>query len=128
MLAYNLFKLIHVGTVYVTFGLFLVRGVWMLLDSPRLQDRWVKIVPHLNDTLLLAAAIGMLIVGGMNPFAQPWLLVKIVGLLLYIWLGTMALKRGRTKAQRTLYFVAALATIGYIIAVAVTKQAIPGVI
>ncbi|MDD5364590.1 MAG: SirB2 family protein [Gallionellaceae bacterium] len=127
-MAYTLLKLIHVGTVYITFGLFLVRGIWMLLDSPRLQDRWVKVVPHLNDTLLLTAAIAMLVVGGLNPISHPWLLVKIIGLLLYIWLGTMALKRGRTKGQRTLYFVAALATIGYIIAVAVTKQVIPGLI
>ncbi|MFA5083743.1 MAG: SirB2 family protein [Hydrogenophilaceae bacterium] len=127
-MAYTLLKLIHVGTVYITFGLFLVRGIWMLLDSPRLQDRWVKVVPHLNDTLLLTAAIAMLVVGGLNPITNPWLLVKITGLLLYIYLGTMALKRGRTKGQRTLYFIAALATIGYIIAVAVTKQVIPGVI
>ncbi|TCJ16502.1 regulator SirB [Parasulfuritortus cantonensis] len=125
---YTLLKLIHVGTVYITFGLFLTRGIWMLLDSPRLQDRWVKVVPHLNDTLLLTAAIGMLVTGGLNPFFHPWLLVKIGGLLLYIYLGTMALKRGRTKLQRAGYFVAALATIGYIIAVAVTKQVIPGLI
>lgn len=127
-MGYQLLKLIHVGTVYITFGLFLVRGIWMLLDSPRLQDRWVRVVPHLNDTLLLTAAIAMLVVGGLNPLVHPWLLVKIFGLLLYIYLGTMALKRGRTKGQRTLYFVAALAVIGYIIAVAVTKQVIPGVI
>lgn len=125
---YSLLKQIHVGTVYITFGLFLLRGIWMLLDSPRLQDRWVRIVPHINDTLLLTAAIGMLITVGLNPLAQPWLLAKITGLLLYIWLGTMALKRAKTKLQRTLFFVAALATIGYLIAVAVTKQAIPGVI
>ncbi|MFZ5484083.1 MAG: SirB2 family protein [Pseudomonadota bacterium] len=125
---YALLKLIHAGTVYITFGLFLVRGVWMLLDSPRLQDRWVRVVPHLNDTLLLTAAIAMLVVGGLNPLTNPWLIAKILGLLLYIGLGTMALKRGKTKGQRTLYFVAALATIGYLIAVAVTKQVIPGVI
>ena len=127
-MAYTLLKLIHVGTVYITFGLFLVRGIWMLLDSPRLQDRWVRVVPHLNDTLLLTAAIAMLVVNGINPIEHAWLLVKIVGLLLYIYLGTMALKRGKTKASRTLYFIAALATIGYIIAVAVTKQIIPGLL
>jgi uncharacterized membrane protein SirB2 len=127
-MGYAVLKLIHVGTVYITFGLFLVRGIWMLLDSPKLQERWVRVMPHLNDTLLLTAAVGMLIVNELNPLTHPWLLVKIGGLLLYIYLGTMALKRGKTKAQRTLYFVAALATIGYIIAVAVTKQVIPGVL
>jgi uncharacterized membrane protein SirB2 len=127
-MAYSLLKLIHVGTVYITFGLFLVRGVWMLLDSPRLQDRWVKVVPHLNDTLLLTAAIAMIVVGDLSFSDNPWLIAKISGLLAYIGLGTLALKRGKTKGQRAAYFVAALATVGYIIAVAVTKQAIPGVL
>lgn len=122
---YAILRLIHIGTVYITLGLFVTRGIWMLLDSPRLRERWVKVVPHLNDTLLLTAAVGMLIAGDLNPLVHPWLLVKIAGLLLYIYLGTMALKRGKTKTRRILYFVAALATIGYIIAVAVTKQSIP---
>jgi uncharacterized membrane protein SirB2 len=127
-MTYTLLKLIHVGTVYITFGLFLVRGVWMLLDSPRLQDRWVKVVPHLNDTLLLTAAIAMVVVAELSLLDNPWLIAKIAGLLAYIGLGTMALKRGRTKARRAAYFLAALASIGYIIAVAVTKQVIPGLV
>lgn len=125
---YATLKLIHIGTVYVTFGLFLLRGLWMLMGSPRLKDRRVKVAPHLNDTLLLTAAIAMLVVGGLNPIEQPWLIAKIAGLLAYIGLGTMALKRGRTKASRALWFAAALASIGYIIAVAVTKQVVPGVL
>ncbi len=127
-MAYTLLKLIHIGTVYITFGLFLARGVWMLLDSPRLQERWVKVVPHLNDTLLLTAAIGMIIVGDLSLTQNPWLIAKISGLLAYILLGAMALKRGETKAQRAAYFIAALAVFGYIIAVAVTKQVIPGLL
>lgn len=122
---YSLLRLVHVATVYVTLALFLLRGVWMLRDSPRLAQRWVKIVPHLNDTLLLAAAIGMLVVAEMNPLAQPWLLAKILGLLAYIGLGTVALKRGRTKPLRVKAFVAALGVFAYIVAVAVTKQVVP---
>jgi uncharacterized membrane protein SirB2 len=124
---YTLLKLIHAGTVYITFGLFLARGLWMLLDSPRLQERWVKVVPHLNDTLLLTAAIAMVVVGDLSLTQNPWLIAKISGLLAYILLGTMALKRAETKARRAGFFVAALAVFGYIVAVAVTKQVIPGV-
>lgn len=123
---YILLRLLHVGTVYVTLILFLLRGVWMLLDSPRLQQRWVKIIPHVNDTVLLASAIGMLAVAGLNPLQTPWLMAKIVGLLAYIGLGTVALKRGRNKATRVKAFVAALGVFGYIVAVAVTKQVVPG--
>ncbi|NWG86038.1 MAG: SirB2 family protein [Hydrogenophilaceae bacterium] len=117
---------LHLLTIAVSLGLFLLRGYWMLRESPRLQDKWVKIVPHANDTVLLAAAIGMLVVAEVNPLNQPWLLAKIVGLLAYIGLGTVALKRGKTRAVRIKALIAALAVFAYIVAVAVTRQVIPG--
>lgn len=125
-MSYQALKHLHALTVLITIALFLLRGFWMLRDSPRLQARWAKIVPHVNDSLLLAAAIGMLVVGGLNPLDQPWLVAKIVGLLAYILLGTLALKRGQTKAVRIKAFIASLGVLGYIVAVAVTKQAVPG--
>lgn len=125
-MSYTLLRLLHTGTVFVTLALFLLRGFWMLLDSPRLSQRWVRILPHVNDTLLLAAAIGLLVVAKINPLDQPWIMAKIIGLLAYIGLGTVALKGGRTKAVRVKAFVAALGVFAYIVAVAVTKQVVPG--
>ena len=52
----------HRLTVAISLALFVLRGVWRMLDSPMNDRAWVKIVPHVNDTLLLLAAIGMLIV------------------------------------------------------------------
>ncbi len=124
---YPLLRSLHIATVYLTLMLFLLRGVWMLTESPRLQARWVRIVPHINDSLLLLAAIAMLVTSGLNPLQQPWLLAKIIGLLAYIGLGTVALKRGRTKAIRIKALIAALGMFAYILAVAITKQVIPGV-
>ncbi|MGQ9686293.1 MAG: SirB2 family protein [Thiobacillaceae bacterium] len=123
---YTLLRLLHTGTVFVTLALFLLRGIWMLLDSPSLSQRWVRILPHVNDTLLLAAAIGLLLVADLSPLDQPWIMAKIIGLIAYIGLGTVALKRGRTKAIRVMAFVAALGVFAYIVAVAVTKQVVPG--
>jgi uncharacterized membrane protein SirB2 len=125
---YTLLKHLHITTVYITLALFLLRGFWMLIDSPRLQARWVKIVPHANDTLLLAAAIALLATTWGNPLLHPWILAKIVGLLAYIGLGTVAIKRGRSKATRIKAFIAALGVFGYIVAVAVSKQVMPGLI
>ncbi len=123
---YTLLRLLHIGTVYVTLALFLLRGVWMLIDSPQLKRTWVRVLPHINDTLLLAAAIGMLVAAKIDPLGQPWIVAKIIGLLAYIGLGTLALKRGRTKSVRVKAFIAALGVFAYIVAVAVTKQVIPG--
>jgi uncharacterized membrane protein SirB2 len=125
---YPLLRTLHIATVYLTLILFLLRGFWMLVDSPRLDARWARIVPHINDSLLLFAAISMLVVAGLNPLEQPWLLAKILGLLAYIGLGTLALKRGKTKAIRIKALIAALGVFGYILAVAITKQVIPGVV
>lgn len=116
---------IHLVTVGISLALFLLRGAWRLSDSPMLAKKWVKIVPHINDTLLLAAAIGMLIVANLNPLQHDWLMAKIGALLAYIVLGTIALKRGKTPLQRNLAFIGALTAFAYIVAVAVSKQALP---
>ncbi len=123
---YSFFRTLHIATVHLTLILFLLRGAWMLIESPLLNARWARIVPHLNDSLLLVAAIAMLALAGMNPLDQTWLLAKIVGLLAYIVLGTLALKRGKTKSTRVAALIAALAMFGYIMLVAITKQVIPG--
>ena len=125
-MTYTALKYLHALTVVITLVLFLLRGFWMLIDSPRLHARWLKIAPHTNDTLLLSAAIALLVVGGLNPLEQPWIMAKIIGLLAYIGLGTVALKRGGSKAIRVKALIAALGVFAYIVAVAVTKQVIPG--
>lgn len=123
---YALLRTAHIATVHISLALFLLRGFWMLRESPHLHDRWVRILPHVNDTLLLAAAIAMLVVGGFNPLQHPWLMAKILGLLAYIGVGTVALKRGRTKATRVKALIVAVGIFAYIVAVAVTKQVVPG--
>ncbi|MBI5329629.1 MAG: SirB2 family protein [Betaproteobacteria bacterium] len=122
---YSLLRAVHVCAVVVTLALFLLRGYWMLMDAPRLQARWLRIVPHGNDAILLAAALALLAAGGLTPLEQPWLLAKIGGLLAYIVLGSIALKRGRTKPVRIAALAGALAVFGYIVAVALTKQVMP---
>lgn len=124
-MTYALLKHIHLTTIVITLALFLLRGAWRLTDSPMLQKKWVKIVPHTNDAILLVAAIGMLIVAQLNPLEHGWLMAKIIALLAYIVLGTIALKRGKTPLQRNLAFIGALAVFGYMLAVAVSKQAWP---
>src|SRR5260370_32987860 len=78
---------------------FFIRWIWMLRDSPLLQKRVVKIVPHIVDTLLLLRAIGLVGIVGIVGFGpnSAWLSAKIVGLIVYVVLGTFGLKRGLTK-------------------------------
>ena len=124
-MTYLALKHIHMTFAMLSGALFLLRGCWMMADSALLQRRWVKIAPHLIDTLLLASALGLAAWGGLYPIAQSWLTAKVVALVLYIVLGTVALKRGKTKGVRVAAFAGALAAFGYIVAVAVTKQPMP---
>ena len=118
-------KHIHMGCAAASGSQFLLRGVWMLRASPLLHQRWVRIAPHVVDTLLLASAITLAVWSGQYPFAQGWLTAKLLALLGYIVLGTIALKRGRTRAVRTGALIGALALFAYIVAVAVSKHPLP---
>src|SRR5688572_27507284 len=97
---YVLLKATHVTCVALSYLGFFVRGVWMIRGSPLLERRFVRIAPHVVDSLLLATAIGLAVLLHQNPLAQPWLAAKIVALVLYIALGTIALRRGRERATR----------------------------
>jgi uncharacterized membrane protein SirB2 len=124
-LDYSTLKHFHMSCAAASGSLFLVRGVWMLRASPLLQQRWVRTAPHLVDTLLLASALTLAAWSGQYPFVQGWLTAKVLALLGYIVLGTIALKRGRTPAIRAGAFAGALVLFAYIGAVAVSKQANP---
>ncbi len=112
---YVALKHLHMASAAVSLALFLVRGAWMLTGSRLLYTRFSRIVPHVVDTLLLATAIGLMIVLRQYPFAQDWLTAKLVGLVVYIFLGTIALKRGKTPAIRSAALVAALMVFGWIV-------------
>lgn len=125
MNGYLALKHVHMTAVALSGALFLLRGGLMLADSPRLSDRWARILPHVIDTVLLASAIGLVLWSWQIPFVHAWLGAKVVALFVYIGLGTIALKRGRSKAQRGLAFALALLTFAYIVSVALTRQVWP---
>ncbi len=121
-MSYLAVKHLHITFAALSGLLFLLRGIWMLMDSPLLKRRWVRIVPHVIDTALLASALVLVFWSAQYPFVQAWLTVKVVALVAYIGLGTVALKRGKSKPVRTAAFIAALAVFAYIVKVALTRQ------
>jgi uncharacterized membrane protein SirB2 len=115
-------KHFHMTCAALSGSLFLLRGVWMLRASNLLQAKWVRIAPHIVDTLLLASAIGLAAWSQQYPGQQPWLTAKLGALFGYIVLGSIALKRGRSKGQRLAALAGALALFAYIVLVATTKR------
>ena len=122
-MSYLAIKYIHITCAILSGSLFLLRGYWMLVESEMLQRRWVKVVPHIVDTLLLTSALIMVFWSGQYPFVQSWLTAKVIALIVYIALGTIALKRGKTRAVRSGALLAAIVTFAYIVSVALTRQA-----
>ena len=122
---YTTVKAVHVASVIASYCLFSMRGYWMVRGSTLLQARWTKIVPHVVDTVLLASAITLAVLLRAWPLDSPWLAAKIVGLVVYVVLGTIALKRGKTLRGRVAALIAAQAVFFYIVAVAVTKNPWP---
>lgn len=122
---YLALKTIHVSCVVLTINLFLLRGFWMLQDSARLQQRWVRTLPHVIDATLLTSALLLAWTVGQYPGVHVWLTAKVLALLVYIGLGTVAIKRGKTKRIKVAAWLGAIMVFGYIVSVALTRQPLP---
>lgn len=119
---YLVIKNAHVSFAVISITLFIIRSLWSVTESPKLQQKWVKVVPHINDTLLLGCAIYMMIISHQYPFVDSWLTAKFMALLVYIVTGTIAIKRGKTAGVRLLFSLLAITTFGYILSVALTRS------
>ncbi|MDD5181064.1 MAG: SirB2 family protein [Gallionellaceae bacterium] len=118
-------KTIHVTCVAASYILFFLRGVWLMQGSPMLRQRWVKIVPHVTDTLLLVSAITLAIGIRQYPGVDAWLTAKVTGLLFYIGFGMVAFRFGKTLRARIAAWVAAQLVFFYIVATALTHNPLP---
>lgn len=121
---YTAWKLVHQSTVALSVSGFAARGIGSLAGAAWMRHRIHRIWPHLVDTLLLGSALVMAWLLRLNPLTTPWLLAKIIGLLVYIGLGMVALRASRPLPVRFGAWLAALGVFGWIVSVAITKDAL----
>ncbi|MEX1266736.1 MAG: SirB2 family protein [Woeseia sp.] len=105
---YPFIKSLHVATVIASGTLFAMRGVAVQVGNHWAMAAPVRYLSYVIDTVLLAAAVLLLGILPANVYANGWLAVKLSLLVVYIGLGTFALKRGRTQAVRLSCFAAAI--------------------
>lgn len=115
-------KTVHQTAVALSIVGFFARGAAGLAGATWVRSQAAKTIPHIVDTVLLASAIAMVWQIGLNPLITPWLTAKIVGLLVYIALGVLALRPGLPLRARAVAWVLALASFSYIASVAITKN------
>ena len=125
MTLYALFKLTHVSAVVISGSLFIYRFARMSMRPGQPLPKALMVVPHVNDTVLLGCALGMLYMAGINPFTTPWLFAKIAALLAYILIGVICMRSAPGSRQQTLSFVAAISVFAYILLVGLSKQVMP---
>lgn len=120
---YYTIKHLHVTMVVLSAMGFALRGWWIFSEHPLCRHRATRILPHVVDSVLLGSAIVLAIMISQYPFAANWVTAKVAGLIAYILLGTIALKRGRTRRGRVLAWFAAALVYAWIVSVALSKNA-----
>ena len=118
---YVALKHVHIALALASALGFVARGALMLREAPLLQARWVRVAPHVLDTMLLVSAVALAVIGAFNPLRTPWLATKIGLLVAYVVAGSIALRRGRTPARRRTGFAVALLLLAGLFITAVTK-------
>ena len=112
---YLAIKHLHITAAVLSILFFVLRAYWSVAGSPKLQAKFVRIAPHVIDTVLLVCGIILAVMIGPE---QPWILAKLIGVVLYIVIGTIAIKRGKTAGARGLAALVAIAVFFYIVGVA----------
>jgi uncharacterized membrane protein SirB2 len=113
-------KALHVALAYLTVTGFVMRAVWALGDSPLRREKWVRIAPHVIDTLLLALGLVMAYQLSLSPLSG-WLGAKLLGLLAYIGFGILTM-RASARPLQIVGLIGALASVGYIFLVAYSRD------
>lgn len=114
-------KHLHLTFVALALLVFIIRGVLLFINSTLLNKKILKIAPHIINTIMLVSGIVLAVKMGMQPGEQPWLMAKIIGLIIFIILGVGAFKVRHPLVQKILW-VDALVVFVYIVSVAITKS------
>jgi len=109
---------VHIAAVLTSGALFALRGAAMLAGARWYMAAPLRYLSYTIDTVLLTAALMLATVLRQYPFVHGWLTTKVLLLVVYVVLGSYALKRGATRAARARTYFAALLVYAFIISVA----------
>lgn len=122
MTAYLAIKHLHVTCVVLSIAGFVARGWWRLSGRPLARQGWLRWAPHLNDTVLLAAALALMALTGQYPGQAAWLTAKLGGLVAYIACGWLALRSNISSRARWVAWIAAMTAFTYVVSVALARN------
>ncbi len=117
-----MFKHLHMTLAVLSISLFTLRFIWLLVNSARLQAKWVKVSPHIIDTLLLLLGVVMAVQYSINPLEQLWLGEKLLAIIAYIFTGYYTLKLARNKSMQIIGYIGAMGWVMLIVRLAMTRE------
>jgi len=116
---YMALKHSHIGFVYLSFILFLVRFGLANYKPALNSNKALNIATHGINALLLATAGALCVTLSQYPFEAAWVTAKLLGLIAYVALGVIAIKKVNVKA-----FVLAILVFLYLFGVAKAHSAL----
>lgn len=119
---YLIIKHLHMTVALISILGFIIRGPLAINQHPIMDKKWLKILPHVNDTILLAAAIYLAATLHLHPFNSPFILTKVLALIVYIGLGVIVIKRKGSLRFQWLSYSLAILCFCYILVIAFTKN------
>lgn len=115
-------KYTHIALALISINLFVFRAALNIMQAPLKEKLWLRIAPHVNDSLLLATAIYLMLLTSQYPFAVAWLTIKICAVVAYIVLGSIALKKAKTTAAKLLFSLLAIGMFAVIGSIALFRS------
>ena len=116
-------KHFHMTLAAISISLFTLRFFWTLANSPKLQTKWVKITPHIVDTLLLTIGVIMAVQYYINPLEQLWLAEILWAVVGCIFSGSCPLKVARSNRMQIMGYLGAIGWVMLIVRLAMTREA-----
>lgn len=120
---YELLKHTHLTALAISFLLFFVRGTLMMRESQQAKNKLFLIAPHAVNLILIASGIWLAVTLHLTPSTQPWLIAKLVALVVYIGLGIATFKHPNAKVRKVLWILA-LAVFAFIVSIARSKSSL----
>lgn len=106
----------------ISVALFTFRFILLLLESKKLNAKWLKVSPHVIDTLLLIVGIVMAVKLSINPMEQLWLAEKLLGIAAYIFTGYYTLKLARNRMMQIIGYLGAIGWMMLVVRLAMTRE------
>lgn len=115
-------KYLHIVSVAASFALFFMRGLWMMQSYPDSQEKWVRVLPHGVDAVLVLSAAATLATSPLIGWPGDWLTVKLALLIVYVSLSLYVFRGARALATRILAWLLALFVFLLVTTIAVLRH------